>query len=362
MTLELGIVIGLAVLGVVVFLLSFQPVAPGFRGVRLWWGSRILIKGTEADPQYQVDEEGWHFVVPIIGKIMPIDCREQYAPIPSEDVYTKEGIHVSPQVEVYYRVTNPDRIIGLSDEILSVDNEEGLVKVAQAGYRAIIATRDLQSCRDANGKRLLELELLLTLGGLQDPTQQNEYRLIRQAIGDPVEEPRLTSQIEEGIAWAKRWGIKVTGVKVSDIEPTKDVIELMAKEKKAVLAGDAEIAVQKKAAVSEREKADYQLYVAQQAALGKTADLMAPVNARITEATRMKEILGEEGYQQLLRTKALEAFGTSPSTKIIVPASGLSQMVGEGVPVLDALRGATGTPATPPAPPAPANPSPSSGT
>lgn len=336
------VICGICVVAAVGFLLSFQPVRPGFRGVSIWLGKRVSVLTPSGEEQrYKVVSEGWHFVLPILSRIIPIDCREQYVEVPKESVYTSDGIHVEPKVEVYYKVDEPAKILGLHEELLTADNEVGLIKVVQATYRASIATRDLKSCRDANGKKLLELDILASLGGLEEEGGLSEYRTVTEVSEDS--ESRLRSRIADGRRWVSRWGIKVTGVKVSDIEPTeddKDVIELMARKQKEILAGDAKIAKQEREKTATIIDADAALYKAKKEAEGTEAKLMAPVNAKVAEATRMSAALPDGGYQQLLRTKALEAIGTSPSTKVIVPPTGLSQVVGEGTTVFDAVRAA----------------------
>lgn len=243
--------------------------------------------------QYKLNmEQGFHWLWPIMDRGVRVDLREQVERVPTQKYITKDNVVVDMDFVLYYRVlsdTAERSVIAVTNHHIAVRNQ------SVADLRNIIGTITLS---EALGER--------------------------ERIRDMLQE-----QLDEVTG---RWGVKVEGVAINEIEPPPGVKDAMDKQKSA----DA----LKIAAITESE-GDRQAQInraegEKQAAI-LSAEAVREAEILKAEGARQAAILNAEGYSNALtqinqvaqtadsRTMGLQyletlnQLGQGESTKFIFP-------------------------------------------
>ena len=165
-----------------------------------WFGMRaiqIVDQGTERTVlrlgRYnRTLEPGFHLVVPLWERAdRKVNMKETVLDVPRQEVITKDNAQVTVDGVVFYQITNAAKASYSVDDL-----ELAILNLATTNLRTVAGSMtldDLQSQRDAINVRLL--------GIIDDAT-------------DP-------------------WGVKVTRVEIKDITPPADLVDAMARQKKA---------------------------------------------------------------------------------------------------------------------------------
>ena len=235
---------------------------------------------------------GFHFLIPPFFNGRIIDTREVPDRVPTQQYITKDNVVVDMDFVLYYRVL-PDQaeraVLEVSDHRLAVRN------LAVAELRSIIGN--------------------ITLA---------------EALG---ERERIQSQLQVALDEnTGRWGVKVRGAAINEIDPPSGVKNAMEREKSAEAIKTAEITEsegQRQAAINRAEGER------QAAILSAEGERQASILK--AEGTRQAEILNAEGFSNALdqinrvaqtadsRTMSLQYFetlkqlGEGPATKFIFP-------------------------------------------
>ncbi len=235
---------------------------------------------------------GFHFLVPFFYTGRIVDTREVPERVPTQQYITKDNVVVDMDFVLYYRV-EPDQaersVLEVADHRLAVRN------LAVAELRSIIGN--------------------ITLG---------------EALG---ERERIQSQLQVALDEnTGRWGVKVRGAAINEIDPPTGVKAAMEREKSAEAIKTAEITESEGARQAQINRAEGSKQAAILEAEGTRQ--AAILNA---EGTRQAEILNAEGFSNALtqinsvaqtadaRTMSLQYFdtlkqlGTGAATKFIFP-------------------------------------------
>jgi len=98
---------------------------------------------------------GMHYVIPSVDKILKVDVRERIIDIPQQEVVTKEGLNLTIDGVVYYKVFDAARAL------LTVENiYRSIAVIAQTKLREIVALHtyeQLQNQRLTIAKRLKKI-------------------------------------------------------------------------------------------------------------------------------------------------------------------------------------------------------------
>ncbi len=136
-------------------------------------------------------EPGLAFVMPFFQTLLKVDTREQVIDVPPQEVITKDNAAVTVDAVIYFRVTDPVRVI------YNIANfQYAAVKLAQTNLRNIVG----------------EMELDQTLTSREKINSQ-----LRQVLDEATDE----------------WGVKVVRVEIQKIEPPADITNAMSKQMKA---------------------------------------------------------------------------------------------------------------------------------
>lgn len=136
-------------------------------------------------------QPGFKWIIPIVDKIERVDIRVIATDIPSQEVITKDNVPMRVNGVVFFKV---------------VDSEKAILEVEQ--YKYAISQLAQSALRDMTGKA--ELDTVLAK---------------REEIG---------SQIQKVVdAETDPWGIKVTDVKIKDIELPENMKRAMAHQAEA---------------------------------------------------------------------------------------------------------------------------------
>ena len=237
-------------------------------------------------------EAGFRFLVPIVFTGRRVDLREQVERVPTQKYITKDNVVIDMDFVLYYRVL-PEQaeksVIGVTDHRMAVRNQ------AVADLRSITGTITLADA-------LAERESI-----------QN----------------RLQATLDEN---TERWGVKVQGVAINEIDPPTGVKQAMEREKSAAAIKTADI-------TESEGKRQAQINLAEGEKQAAVLNAEGQRQAEILEAEgdRQAAILRAEGFSDALnkiyqvastvdvKTMSLQYFdtlkqlGNSPATKFIFP-------------------------------------------
>jgi len=202
----------------------------------------------------RVQEAGLRLVVPIMETGRKVDLRERVQRVPIQKYITSDNVVVDLDFVIYFRVM--EEVAERS--ILNVQSfETAVVNLAVAELRSIIGTITLA---EALGER---------------ETMQN----------------RLQISMDQSTA---RWGVKVQGVAINEIDPPTGVKAAMEREKSAAAIKTADITESEGQRQSQINRAEGE----------KQAAILS------AEGQRQSEILQAEGDQQATVLRA-EGFSTA---------------------------------------------------
>ena len=240
----------------------------------------------------EITQPGFRFLIPIMYSGRVVDTREQVERVPTEKYITQDNVVVDMDFVLYYRV-------------LEHEAEKSVLEVAD--HRAAVRNMAVAELRSIIGNITLA-EALSERENMQS---------------------QLQAALDENTG---RWGVKVEGVAVNEIDPPQGVKIVMEREKSAEAiktADNTESEGQRQAAINRAEGE-------------KAAEILK------AEGERQAEILQAEGDQQaqVLRAQGfstalerifqvantvdsktmnlqyfetLKSLGASPSTKWIFP-------------------------------------------
>ncbi len=240
----------------------------------------------------EVKGPGFHFLIPFLETGRIIDTREVPERVPTQQYITKDNVVVDMDFVLYYRVVPElaDRaVLEIADHRMAVRN------LAMAELRSIIGNVTL-------AEALSERE-------------------------------RIQSQLQVALDEnTGRWGIKVQGVAINEIDPPAGVKGAMEREKSAAAIKTAEITESEGQRQSQINRAEGEKQAAILSAEGEREAAILRA-----EGTRQGAILNAEGFSNALdqintvartadaRTMSLQYFetlkelGEGSATKFIFP-------------------------------------------
>lgn len=188
-------------------------------------------------------EAGFHWIIPIIDKMIIINITEQMVDAQPQEIITNDNLNAKVDAQVYFKVKDDEESVKNSQ--YKVNNyERQIVNLARTTLRNIIGTLTLKS---ANSERdRINSELLKTLS-------------------------------EE----TKNWGMEIVRTELKEIDPPQDVQETM---NKVVKAENEKIAALDFANARERE-----------------ADGMKRSEIKKAEGIRQAKILEAEGEAEAIK-------------------------------------------------------------
>ena len=249
----------------------------------------VVLKWGKLD---RVDGPGFRFLIPIIFNGRRVDLREQVDRVPTQKYITRDNVVIDMDFVLYYRVL-PDQaeksILEVVDHRLAVRNQ------SVADLRSIIGNSTLA-------------EALAEREGIQNQLQI----ALDQNTG--------------------RWGVKVQGVAINEIDPPAGVKQAMEREKSAEAIKTADI-------TESEGKRQAEINLAEGSKQASILKAEGERQAEILEAEgdRQAAILRAEGFSDALnkiyhvastvdvKTMSLQYFetlkqlGNSPATKFIFP-------------------------------------------
>ena len=256
-------------------------VKPYERLVVLQWGKLDTVAGP-----------GLRFVIPPMYSGRIIDTRERVRRVPTQKYITSDNVVVDMDFVIYFEILKDNA----EKSILNVENvESAVINLAVATLRAVIGSTSLAAA-------LAE----------------------RERIGD-----ELQVRLDEDTG---RWGVKVNGVEVNEIDPPPGVKAAMEREKSAEAIKTADITESEGARQAAINRAEGEKQSAILSAEGhRQAEILQ------AEGDQQAAILRAEGFSTALdkiyqvantvdvKTMSLQYFetlkslGNSPATKFIFP-------------------------------------------
>lgn len=269
----------LVVAVVVIFLLGIRVVRPTHRALVERLGR-----------YHRFGTPGFHWVVPLIDKLITINVTEQMVDAQPQEIITNDNLNARVDAQVYFKVKNDEDSVKSSQYNVN-SYQVQVVNLARTTLRNIIGTMTLKS---ANSERdRINRELLATLA-----------------------------------AETKNWGMEIVRTELKEIDPPKDVQETM---NKVVKAENEKIAALDYANAVERQADGEKRSEIKKAEGIKQAKILAAEGE--AEAIRLVNEAANTyfvGNAQLLRK--LEALEKSlrDNAKIVIPGgSDLINVIGD---------------------------------
>ncbi len=248
-----------------------------------------------------VAEPGFRFLIPVIYTGRLVDTREQVDRVPTQKYITKDNVVVDMDFVLYFKVVEEEA----EKSVLNVADHRAAVRaLAVAELRSIIGNITL-------AEALAERERI-----------QNELQI----------------SLDENTG---RWGVKVQGVAVNEIDPPQGVKVAMEREKSAEAIKTADITESEGQRQSQINRAEGE----RQAAILEAEGERQAVILR-AEGEQQAQLLRAQGFSSALdninqvantvdpKTMSLQYFetlkglGDSPSTKWIFPMEFTSMLSG----------------------------------
>ena len=235
---------------------------------------------------------GLRLMIPFVDSFQKVDTREQVERVPTQSYITKDNVVVDMDFVLYYRV------------------------IEDMAERSVIEVRN----PDRAVQQLAVAELRSIVGNIT----------LAEALS---EREKLQSQLQLSLDEnTERWGIKVQGVAINEIDPPLGVKAAMEREKSAAAIKTAEITESEGQRQAQINRAEGEK---QAAILNAEGERQAEILR--AEGDRQAAILNAEGFSNALdkiygvaknvdaKTMSLQYFetlkqlGSSPSTKFIFP-------------------------------------------
>ncbi len=248
-----------------------------------------------------VAQPGFRFLIPIMYTGRLVDTREQVDRVPTQKYITRDNVVVDMDFVLYFKVTEEDA----EKSVMNVADHRAAVRaLAVAELRSIIGNITL-------AEALAERERI-----------QNELQV----------------SLDENTG---RWGVKVQGVAVNEIDPPQGVKAAMEREKSAEAIKTADITESEGQRQSQINRAEGE----RQAAILEAEGERQAVILR-AEGEQQAQLLRAQGFSSALdninqvansvdaKTMSLQYFetlkdlGGSPSTKWIFPMEFTSMLSG----------------------------------
>ena len=258
----------------------------------------VILKWGRLD---SVAEPGFRFLIPVIYTGRLVDTREQVDRVPTQKYITKDNVVVDMDFVLYFKVVEEEA----EKSVLNVADHRAAVRaLAVAELRSIIGNITL-------AEALAERERI-----------QNELQI----------------SLDENTG---RWGVKVQGVAVNEIDPPQGVKAAMEREKSAEAIKTADITESEGQRQSQINRAEGE----RQAAILEAEGERQAVILR-AEGEQQAQLLRAQGFSSALdninqvantvdpKTMSLQYFetlkglGDSPSTKWIFPMEFTSMLSG----------------------------------
>lgn len=168
-------------------LLLIIVVPLGFRIINQYERGIVLTLGKFSG----VRNPGFNYLIPFIQKLIKVDLRITTVDIPKQEVITRDNVPANINGVIYFSVEKPENaILGVQNYVYAI------AQYAQAALRDVVGG--------------VELDVLLTE---------------RDKIADEIEKI-VTDETSE-------WGVKISGIKIQDIELPGDMKRVMAKQAEA---------------------------------------------------------------------------------------------------------------------------------
>ena len=248
-----------------------------------------------------VAQPGFRFLIPIMYTGRLVDTREQVDRVPTQKYITKDNVVVDMDFVLYFKVVEDEA----EKSVMNVADHRAAVRaLAVAELRSIIGNITL-------AEALAERERI-----------QNELQI----------------SLDEN---TERWGVKVQGVAVNEIDPPQGVKAAMEREKSAEAIKTADITESEGQRQSQINRAEGER---QAAILEAEGDRQAVILR--AEGEQQAQLLRAQGFSSALdninqvansvdaKTMSLQYFetlkdlGNSPSTKWIFPMEFTSMLSG----------------------------------
>lgn len=269
-----------------------------FLGIQVYRSVRLVSQGwigvvTDFGQFSGLREPGLHFLMPVVQRMVQVDCRETPRTGDRQQVITGDNVSVIVNATIFSQVIDPRlALYAVSDFRLAIDQQ------AKTALRAVFGSISLSAALSE-----------------------------REQMG-----VSLQAQIEKD---TDKWGIRVTKVEILEITPPDSILQAMALQKQAdqektarILQSEGQqtsqinLAEGSKQATIKQAEAEQQSYVLRAEGARQAAILEAQGRAQAIELvyTAIRQANPDPTLLAVLQLDTLGKVAASPNAKLIIPA------------------------------------------
>lgn len=184
------------------FIGGITKVDVGFRGVPLFLGGRIgreVIVETKGEKVPQATgptlKEGYHWVLPYLMSVQPIDTRLQVEEVEELQVYAKDNIAVVLDTSITYRINNPHQSLNVGGE---GEIKQGINELMEAAIRDVVKnSQSTQLTKNSERRKTIKERILKAV-------QEVEKKFGVDIVDAFVGEVTLPKKIQEALELKKQ--------------------------------------------------------------------------------------------------------------------------------------------------------------
>ncbi len=255
-------------------------------------------------------DPGLHFLIPVVyGVGRKVNMMEQVLDVPSQDVITKDNAVVKVDGVVFFQVLDAAKA---AYEVANL--EVAMIALVQTNIRTVIGSMDLDE--SLSQRETINAQLLNVVDHATNP-----------------------------------WGVKVTRIEIRDIQPPRDLVDSMARQRKAEREKRAQILEAEGSRQSEilRAEGEKQAAVLEAEGRKEAAFRDAEARERLAEAeakatTMVSDAIAQGDVQAInyfVAQKYVEAFkelATAPNQKFVLMPMEASGVIGSIAGIAELAR------------------------
>lgn len=235
-------------------------------------------------------EAGFHWIVPIVDRMVQVNITERIADVKPQDIITKDNLNARVDLVVYYKVKSTEENIKRS--VYNVDNfEYQITSLAQTTARNVIG--DMKFIDVNNQRNILNAELAKMLDKESDA-----------------------------------WGVQIVRVELKEITPPADVQETMNRIIKA--SNEKEAATDFATAAETKADGERRAKIKEAEGIKQASILKAQGQAKAFEMINKAFV----GNAQLLKRLDVTQASLENNSKIVLTEKGISpNIIMDAIPI-----------------------------
>ena len=294
----------------------FALIIVAFAIIVVVMGAKMVPQGQEYTVERlgrytQTLRPGFHVIMPVIDRIgAKLNMMEQVSDVPSQEIITRDNAMVRVDGVVFFQIVDA---ASAAYEVTNLDH--AILNMTMTNIRTVMGSMDLD-------------ELL------------SQREKINAALLSVVDEA------------AQNWGVKITRIEIKDLSPPQDLVDSMARQKKAErdkratileASGEHEAEIlraegQKQAQILDAE-GDREAAFREAEARERLAEAEANATRMVSEAIAQGDTNAINYFIAQRYTEALKEIGTAENQKLMILPMEATSLIGSLAGIAEVAKG-----------------------